>query len=365
MRIVAAVLLSSVMAAGCGGSSGKQDLSETGRVVINIAWPATRGIPAATRSIKVVARVLQPLDGPQVGEVVVPRPVTATSSQAVLNNIPSVRIRLTATAHVATDASDAAIAIGTVEVTVVENSTVTPNIVLGPISNVDSVSMETEDFIAIGHDSTFYVFAEDSTGQPVIVNPSEWVWLVVSGPATVTPGGATALYRGTAEGQATVKVTHTPTGKFVQRTLLVAACSEYTTSGGAGAGGTVLNVSAFESTATATGRFEFYVEAPTLVGTASGTIQFTAYIEDETLSNPTPGTASASASWPGGSDSVSGDPKNVTRNHPFTLQHGQRITINASATASAGTDIGISAGVSVNFVNNPAGVNVRLLQCPD
>ncbi len=117
--------------ASCGGhEDGRLATASRGRVVLTIAWPATRAIPPAARSIKIVAVSLQPDRGQQVGQVIVPRPADQATSQAVLEDLPSVKVRLTATAHTSADGTGEAIAAGSTDVNVPENNSVAANITL-------------------------------------------------------------------------------------------------------------------------------------------------------------------------------------------------------------------------------------------
>jgi hypothetical protein len=116
---------------GCGGSgTTSAEVSGRGRVTLTITWPASRAIPAATRSIKIVAKVLEPADGSQVAEQVVQRPENQPTSQVVLDDLPSVKVRITATAFESTNGTGDVLASGSTEVDVPESNSVTANIVL-------------------------------------------------------------------------------------------------------------------------------------------------------------------------------------------------------------------------------------------
>jgi hypothetical protein len=131
IQVCAAVLLVTWGLVACGGSGATTSLPQTrGRITLTVNWPTSREIPAEARSIKVVAKVLQPENGPQVGEEIVERPANQTTSQIVLDDIPSVKVRLTATAYESTNGTGEVIASGTTEVTVPENNSVTANILM-------------------------------------------------------------------------------------------------------------------------------------------------------------------------------------------------------------------------------------------
>lgn len=115
--------------ASCGGHSNAKAVSR-GRVTLTVNWPSSREIPSATRSIKIVAFSLGPDQGIQVGEVVVQRPANQPTSQVVLEDLPSVKVRLTATAHASTDGTGDVLAQGSKDVDVPENSTVPASISL-------------------------------------------------------------------------------------------------------------------------------------------------------------------------------------------------------------------------------------------
>jgi hypothetical protein len=125
-----------IVVAGCGGNSPVSG-ARTGQVSVTIHWPSTRDIPSETRSIRVVAKAMEPIDGPEVGQVVVGRPANASTSQANLTNLPSLRVRLTATAYASTDASGVSIAEGSAEVQVPEDNTVSANITLTSTLDID------------------------------------------------------------------------------------------------------------------------------------------------------------------------------------------------------------------------------------
>lgn len=113
-----------ICAHGCGSSGAHRDASGRGRVVVTIRWPRTREIPPSTQSIRLVATVEEPADGPEVGNLVVPRPSEQTSSTAVLENLPSVKCRIAGTAFATTDGTGQALASGTADVAVPENGSV-------------------------------------------------------------------------------------------------------------------------------------------------------------------------------------------------------------------------------------------------
>lgn len=120
-----------VAIASCGGSGGaNSSIAGQGRVTLTITWPSTRAIPTATRSIKIVAKVLEPENGPQVAEQVIQRPENQPTSQVVLDDLPSVKVLITATAHTSADGSGNVLASGSAQVQVPENNSIEANIQL-------------------------------------------------------------------------------------------------------------------------------------------------------------------------------------------------------------------------------------------
>ncbi len=123
--LLASIGLAIVSCAGSGGAGGSEG---RGRVTLTVTWPTSRAIPAATRSIKVVAKVLQPENGPEVGQEIVQRPANQATSTIALEDLPSVKIRLTATAYASTDGTGTVLAQGSTDIQVPENNAVSANI---------------------------------------------------------------------------------------------------------------------------------------------------------------------------------------------------------------------------------------------
>lgn len=135
------LLIVACLVASCGGSGDIGGSSEGGRVRLVIHWPETREIPAATQSLnfKVVTLITndenQIVEKEQVKEQVVQRPTGQTVSTVVLEDLPSVKVRVKATAHESTDGTGAVLASGSVDITVSEAGTVNAAITLvGDIS---------------------------------------------------------------------------------------------------------------------------------------------------------------------------------------------------------------------------------------
>jgi hypothetical protein len=128
--VMAALALYGLIACGGSGQTGEISTSGKGRLTLSITWPSSRAIPAETRSIRVTAKVLQPADGPEVANEVVQRPEGQSTTEVVLDNIPSVKVLVTASAYASNDGTGDVIASGSKEVTVPENNSVAANIEL-------------------------------------------------------------------------------------------------------------------------------------------------------------------------------------------------------------------------------------------
>lgn len=130
------LLLVVLLVASCGGSGNIGVSAEGGRVKLVIHWPETREIPAATESLnfKVVTLIANDeneiVEKEQVKEQVVQRPTGQTVSTVVLEDLPSVKVRIKATAHESTDGTGAVLASGSVDITVSEAGTVNAAITL-------------------------------------------------------------------------------------------------------------------------------------------------------------------------------------------------------------------------------------------
>jgi hypothetical protein len=123
-------LLICLHALACGGSGSSAHVASRGRVTLTISWPPSRAIPTETRSLRIVVKVLEPENGPEVADEVIQRPEGQSTTQITLEDLPSVRVRITARAFVSQDGSGEPIAEGSAEVSVTENSSVGANITL-------------------------------------------------------------------------------------------------------------------------------------------------------------------------------------------------------------------------------------------
>jgi hypothetical protein len=127
--LLAATLLLGLLL-GCAGSGVQSKPTSQGRVTLTVTWPASRAIPSATQSIKITVKVLEPTNGPEVAQRIILRPEGQATSQLVLEDIPSVKVRITATAYATTDATGTALATGSTDAIVPENSAVTASLTL-------------------------------------------------------------------------------------------------------------------------------------------------------------------------------------------------------------------------------------------
>lgn len=183
--------------ASCGGN-GTAPPATTGRVTLTVTWPSSRAIPEAARSIKIVAVSLQPDKGVQVGQIVVARPDGQETSLAVLDKLPSVRVRLTATAHESVFGTGPILAQGTTEIVVPESNGIDASITLNGSDGQLVLRNVTEGEIdaPCGH---FSIWAElagssdtpnitwtQSRGTFHIEGPNEMRFLIPYGPGPVT-----------------------------------------------------------------------------------------------------------------------------------------------------------------------------------
>ncbi len=156
-----------LLTSGCGSGHGATNNISRGSIRVSIQWPAdSKVIPPETRSIKLQAQVLEPDDGQITNEVVVDRPEGQSISNATLQDVPSVKVRVIATAHSELNAGGSLLAQGSVEVRVAENGTVPADIDLGgvnPNPNPNPNPGQPADFMKIGYEGTFV----DSLGSSI------------------------------------------------------------------------------------------------------------------------------------------------------------------------------------------------------
>ncbi|MEP6754538.1 MAG: hypothetical protein ABJA67_03470 [Chthonomonadales bacterium] len=194
---------------GCGG--GGAATSGRGALIVTIHWPASRAIPADTQSVNFRVQVLEPDEGLIVVQKVVARPTGQTLSQAVLDHVPSVKVRVMATAHRTTDGTGEVLASGTAEVRVTENGNVPVSITLGAISRVEIQPAAIS--VTVNQSIQLSAHAFDSQGNEVTVASTSWQWSITPGTiASIVPSGNSAQVTGLATGGAIASVVLTEAG---------------------------------------------------------------------------------------------------------------------------------------------------------
>ena len=212
MRIVKTALImfvGIVSLSGCG-SAGKP-ASSTGRIVFTVRWPDGRLIPAASRSIRVQAFSLEPVDAGKLGEAVIARGSGSTSS-AVLE-LPSIKFRVEASAHPDESGSGTAQAKGSVELEIEAQQTSTVQIAMD--STIASIQISPANpIVNIGQTLDLTASALNAQGELVLVAPEKWDWSVANtSKATVEPQGEKGKITGVAEGTTNVRARDTESGK--------------------------------------------------------------------------------------------------------------------------------------------------------
>ena len=203
--------------AGCGGgASGKKSVGR-GRVAFNIRWPEpSRLIPAATGSLHFKAIILDPEEGDVAADRVLTRPQGQAQSTLLLEDLPSVRIRMNIMAHASTDGTGVALATGTMDIAVHQDSTVSQAITLS--SRVTEVRVSpTRGTLDIGQAQRFTASAFDADGSLVVIRSDKWTWIsILPAVATVAqltvPDGDKADVSGLSKGATTITVTETESG---------------------------------------------------------------------------------------------------------------------------------------------------------
>lgn len=140
VRLIALLLLVLTLAIGlvsCAGI-GRSMHSGRGRLTLTVRWPATRDIPPATRSLKLIVKTViekesgVKSEGVTVAEKLVSRPAGASTSTATLEDLPSVDVRVRVLAFASADGSGTALASGFSDVKITENGTTSAAVTLEP-----------------------------------------------------------------------------------------------------------------------------------------------------------------------------------------------------------------------------------------
>jgi hypothetical protein len=205
---------------GCGSGAGGDSVRGRGALLLTIHWPASRAIPAETRSIRLKVLVLEPDEGLTIVEKVVARPAGETLSQTVIDRVPSVKVRVAVTAHRTTDGAGDVLASGAAEVRVTENSSTPVSVTLGSITRVEirpaSLSVEVNQSIQLS------AHAFDGQGNEVTVAPTSWQWSITPGTvARIAPNGNAAQVTGLVEGGAIASVVLSEAGLSASRNVAI------------------------------------------------------------------------------------------------------------------------------------------------
>jgi hypothetical protein len=130
MKLLAlAVPIIYLLVLGCGGTDPSIDSDGSGSLQLKIQWPSTRDIPPATRSLRVTAKTLvkndsgQKVEDKTVADKVVARPEDETSSTVILEDLPSVEVRIQVLAYASTEATGDPLAIGLKDTTISSGAT--------------------------------------------------------------------------------------------------------------------------------------------------------------------------------------------------------------------------------------------------
>ncbi len=272
---------------GCGSGAGGASVKGRGALTVTIRWPAGRAIPAETRSIKLSVQVLEPDEGLIVSQRVVARPATETLSQAVLDHVPSVKVRVMATAHRAADGTGDLLASGAAEVRVTESGNVPVSITLGAITRIEirpaSVSID------VGQSIQLSAHAFNGEGNEVTVAATSWQWsMTPSTIASIAPGGATAQVTGLVVGGAIASVLLPEAGLSASKNVVVAA-------------NVTITITPADATVDCGAARSFSASVPGVTWNATGGVISASGVF---TAGDVPGEFAISASTPGGSGSV-------------------------------------------------------------
>jgi hypothetical protein len=198
------LIITVATAFGCGGgrpSNGR------GAIRVTILWPAdSRVIPPETRSIRLKAQVLEPDDGQVTNDVVVPRPEGQAVSNTTIEDVPSVKVRVIASAHSSMDGTGPILAQGSREVRVLENGNVPVDIELqGSVVTPQPLTVTPpKAFAQIGQTVTF------------VASEANVTWTASGG--SITNSGA---FSSDSAGTFTVTATSVPPGRTGSASVLV------------------------------------------------------------------------------------------------------------------------------------------------
>lgn len=219
--------------AGCGGASAP---AGTGRVVVNVAWPARaahgRLIPAASNAIQVQIDSAQAVVA---GPVTLKRPSDfGASASASFSAVPAGAYTLRANAFPSVDQggnpNGTAQASAAVAIIVADGQTTNASMTMN--STVASVIVALPADVPRGGSASATATAKDATGNVVLVAPSTLAWSSLNtGIATVTANAdGTASVKGIGTGSTVISAAYTEPSPHVAGTAKVTV----TAGGGSG-----------------------------------------------------------------------------------------------------------------------------------
>jgi hypothetical protein len=205
---------------------GAPTVTGRGRVAFTITWPEltadSRLVPAAARSIKFQVFSLQPVSDEVIHETVALRPADgSTTSTIVLDPVPSIKVKIVATAHPNTDGTGIAQAAGTVEMTVEENKTASQALTM--TSTITEVRVvPANPVVGSGQTLTLSASGHDAQGALVLTSGTKWEWVSSApGTASVQSSGLTSSAQGLRPGTTEVTARDTESGKSATVALTV------------------------------------------------------------------------------------------------------------------------------------------------
>lgn len=192
---------------GCGGGSGTH-AEPQGSAVFRVTWPeASRLIPEASSSIKIVVK-----DGEKVvGNLVLSRPKTSNTTEGKIGSLPVKTLTNVITAHPFPDGTGVAQAEGTVPVTIKANEEVKVSVTLQ--STITELEPLVRSPIRLGLNQGVKLGAvpKNAAGEMVLIL-RRGLRFESSNP-TALPVNAEGIVTAQAEGTARVTVTEPESGK--------------------------------------------------------------------------------------------------------------------------------------------------------
>ncbi len=214
---LAVLLLTGAALAGCGGGGGNsnQAVTNSGRYVVNIKWPARgRLIPVASNSIKLV------LNGKNgvIDTRVLARPASGDQTSTAFNNLGAGNVTLAASAFPTTDGTGVAQAAGSASGTVLNGKTST--ITINMDSTIARLEVDPDDFfLAVGNTRVMTATAFDANNNVVLIDPTKITWSINSQIFfSITNSGVLKAITADSETteEVTITATETESGKNIQ-----------------------------------------------------------------------------------------------------------------------------------------------------